>query len=201
MMEYYGLIIGALSWFLLVMASFNALYILRAGKNLKSSGIIRQRLQKPVPITTEQIYYLCQERWWSEVMNKNPDSWAPVETSWISSASGTQESAFKNTIPRWELLPLTLQPTWFYLPMVASRICDKQGFCWNSEKVVVFIKRCAFYSCQKKRYRYSVNKHWLIKHVLCLCPCGRHLEVRNEIRPRTLLEDLQVSSRYKPMQT
>lgn len=151
-MEYHGLITGALSWFLLVMVSFNALYILRAGKNLKSSGIIRQRLQRPVPITTEQIHYLCQERWWSEVMNKNPDSWVLVETSWISSASGTQESAFKNMIPRWELLPLTLQPTCFYLPMVASRICDKQSFCWNSEKVVVFIKRCAFYSHQKKRY-------------------------------------------------
>lgn len=165
-MEYYGLIIGALSWFLLAMVSFNALNILRGGKNLKSSSITRQRLQRPVPITMEQIHYLCQERWWSEVMNKNPDSWVPAETSWIFSASGTQESPFKNVIPRWELLPLTLQPTWFYLPIVASRICDKQGFCWNSEKVVVFIKRCAFYLCQKKRYSYSVNKHWLIKHVL-----------------------------------
>ena len=150
-MEYHGLIIGALSWFLLVMVYFNALYILRAGKNLKSSGIIRQRLLRPVPITTEQIHYLCQERWWSEVMNKNPDSWVPVETSWISSASGTKESAFKNMIPRWELLPLTLQPTWFYWPSGSLQNLWQAGQT-NSEKVVVFIKRCAFYSHQKKRY-------------------------------------------------
>ena len=149
-MEYYGLIIGALSWFLLVMVSFNALYILRAGKKLKSSSITRQRLQRPVPITTEQIHYLCQERWWSEMMNKNPDSWVQAETSWISSASGTQESAFKNMIPRWELLPLTLQPTWFYLLTVASRICDKQGFCWNWKGGGVYKKMCFLFPSEEK---------------------------------------------------
>lgn len=124
----------------LVMFLKVSLYSHRLEKNLRSPGVIRQKLQRSVSNKSEYSHdlYVRDGNGW-KMVNWNSDFSAPFETSQIRiSASGTQESAFKYRFRRWELLSLTVRTIWFYLPTVAFKINEKQGLRWDSKKAVVF---------------------------------------------------------------